>query len=413
MCWHKLIGLLARRAYEAQAFIGAGRRILKTILHIITGLERGGAETVLSRMISGLRRYRHVVVSLGTRGPLAASIEQAGGRVEALQLNRPLGAIKATHRLRQLIRETRPDLVQSWLVHANVLSALTRWTLAPTIPLLWNVRQSLDALEKEKWLTRQIISASPLLAHTPAAIVYNSTHAALRHEKIGYPPAKREIIPNGFDTQQFAPCPATRYAVRQEFGIPAKALVIGLVGRFHPVKNHEAFLEAAAQVLDTEPDAHFLLAGEGTEKERMLPLIGNSALQERLTGLGARSDIARITCSLDIACNVSHSEAFPNSIGEAMACGVPCVVTPVGDSPVIVGNTGLITEDTSEVSISSALLRMIGLGPRARADLGSRARQRIERNYSLRSVILRYEELYERLFANPARNSRRNPVQRG
>lgn len=374
---------------------------MKTILHVITGLERGGAETVLLRMVLALRKYRHVVLSLGTRGVLAASLEQAGSRVEALKLRRPTGLIEAPGRLSNILRRTRPDLIQSWLVHANVASALAHRALSPAAPLVWNVRQSLQALDKEKWLTQKVISVSSHVAHLPAAIVYNSSHAALQHERMGYPHVKREVIPNGFDTRKFSPRPDLHERVRGELGIERDAIIVGLVGRFHPVKNHAAFFEAATQVLSIESRAFFLLAGTGTETERMLPFIKDNVLRDRLIGLGDRQDINRITSVLDIACNVSHSEAFSNVVGEAMACGVPCIVTPVGESPSIVGDTGLVTSDTSGPSIARALVQMMELGQDARAELGRRARERIESKYSLPSVVARYEHLYDRLMGGP------------
>lgn len=358
------------------------------------------------RMVGALQSYRHVVLSLSTRGALAAPLEQAGAVVETLRLREPAGVVAAPARLREMIKRANPELIQSWMVHANVVAAVTQRVLAPRIPLVWNVRQSLDALDKEKWLTRKIISASPLLARIPAAIVYNSVHSAGQHEALGFPSELRAVIPNGFDVQEFAPNAETRDRVRHELGIDPTALLIGLVGRYHPVKNHIGFFEAAADVLKVDPRAHFLLAGAGTETERIRPMLDSPLLRDRIIGLGARRDVARINCALDIACNVSHSEAFSNAVGEAMACGVPCVITPVGESRRIVGNTGMVAEDTKGSSIAAALLRLIALGPEARVELGRRARQRIVDNYSLTQAAMGFEHLYERLMERGAGSPR-------
>lgn len=375
---------------------------MRKILHIITGLEPGGAEAVLLRMVSSLRDYRHVVLSLGGRGAMAAPLEQAGARVETLGLRDPAKILAAPLRLREIIRRTSPDLIQSWLVHGNVLAALAHGVLAPGTPLVWNVRQSLDALDKEKWLTRKIIASSPLLARVPAAIVYNSVHSANQHEALGYPSDLRVVIPNGFDIEEFAPHAEARRQVRSELGMGQDAFLIGLVGRYHPVKNHAGFFDAAVDVLKVEPRAHFLLVGAGTEMDRIRPLVESQLLRERIVGLGPRHDVARINCALDIACNVSHSEAFPNAVGEAMASGVPCVVTPVGESRRIVGDTGVVAEDTKGSSIAAALLQLIALGPEARGELGRRARERIVDNYSLSRAALSFEQLYEQLMGRGA-----------
>jgi glycosyltransferase involved in cell wall biosynthesis len=298
-------------------------------------------------------------------------------------------------------------LIQSWLVHANVFAALTHRALGASVPLAWNGRQSLDALDREKWLTRKLISASPMLARVPAAIVYNSLHSAGQHEALGFPADRSVLIPNGFDIEEFAPRGDLRRSVRSELGVDRDALLIGLIGRFHPVKNHAGFFEAAADVLKSEPRARFLLAGAGTNANRMGPLLQSPALRERFISLGARPDIVRITCALDIACNVSHSEAFPNAVSEAMACGVPCVVTPVGESRQIVGDTGMIAEDTKGSSIAAALLRLIALGPEARVELGRRARERIVDNYSLDRAARSFEQLYETLIGRSPESSLR------
>jgi glycosyltransferase involved in cell wall biosynthesis len=386
---------------------------LKAVLHIIAGLEPGGAETALFRMVTAMRTYRHVVLTLGGRGVLAQPLEEAGAVVEALRLRDRRGAIAAPRRLYDVIRRSKPDLIQSWMVHANALAALSQPVLAPGVPLVWNVRQSLDALDKEKWLTRRLVLASPLLARLPSAIIYNSIHSASQHEARGYPSSSREVIPNGFDTEEFAPQVGMRERVRSELGIADDRLLIGLVGRFHPVKNHAGFLEAATRVLRAEPRAHFLLVGTGTETERVLQLVEDGALRDRLIGLGQRRDIARITGALDIACNVSHSEAFPNAVAEAMACAIPCVITPVGESRRIVGDTGMVAEDTSGGAIAEALLRMARLSSAERADLGNRARERIVNNYSLLNAALRYERLYHQLIAGGLPSDLSLPASRG
>jgi glycosyltransferase involved in cell wall biosynthesis len=365
------------------------------IVHLISGLEVGGAETALLRLVTSMQSHRHIVISLGTRGALADRLEAAGASLHALQLHHRTRAASAVFKVRRILRAAEPQAVQSWLVHANILAAVIRLGFARSFPLVWNVRQSLDALDREKWLTRKAISASSMFARVPFRIIYNSHHAAAQHEQIGYPSSRREVIPNGFDITEFLPRSAEREAMRHSWSIGEDALLIGLVGRFHPIKNHPAFLEAASQVLRLHPNAFFLLAGAGTGSEHVLPLVSDAELRQRLICLGERHDIPQITSALDIACNVSHAEAFPNTVGEAMACEVPCVVTPVGESAALVGDTGVVTSDVSAAAIAAGVMDMIGRGREARRALGARARGRIAENFSLSSVASRYEALYE------------------
>ena len=369
-----------------------------TVLHVITGLGAGGAEAMLAKLVTTSTRYRHVVVSLRDRGVVGARIEGGGVPVMALRVSGAAGAITGLPALAFLIRRTRPQIVQGWMNHGNLAATLGVLLARSGAALLWNVRQSLDGMAHEKFLTRRIVGLNARLSALPRMILYNSLAGASGHEAAGFAPGKRRIIPNGFDLDRFHPSPEGRRLARRELGVGEDEILIGLIARLHVMKNHAAFFEAAREVLRIEPNLRLLLAGDGmtADNPELLRLIPDREVLERSLLLGPRDDIASLTRALDIACNLSiGSEGFANAIGEAMASAVPCVVTDVGDLAEIVGEGGLVCEGTDPAAIASAMLRLVRGGPELRSRMGRQARLRVETEFSLPAVVERYERLYD------------------
>jgi glycosyltransferase involved in cell wall biosynthesis len=219
------------------------------------------------------------------------------------------------------------------------------------------------------------------------------------HAEFGYVENKMVVIPNGFDLTIFKPEAGTRLSVRQELGISNEALIIGLVGRFDPQKDQYNFVQAAALLHMVLPEVHFLLCGDGIswQNSKLAEWIEKAGIPNNFHLLGRREDITRLTTALDIATSSSIGEGFPNVIGEAMACGVPCVVTDVGDSALIVGDTGRVVPPKNPQALAAAWSDLIKMGPEYRRQLGLAARRRIEENYSLPAIVAQYENLYEEL----------------
>lgn len=366
------------------------------VCHVITGLELGGAETMLAKLCEHVSRARieQSVVALRGGGVLGARVREAGvplheGGMRAGRVPGP-GDLRW---LRRTLRGIAPRVVQGWMYHGNVAATITR---PRRVPVLWNVRQTLYEPRRERPLTRATIHVSAWLSAMPRAIVYNSTLSAEQHEALGYRRDRRRIIPNGFDTRVFSPAAADRAGLRRELGVGADTLVVGLVARAHAMKDHPTFLDAARGVLASRPDVHFVLAGEGTEPEgRIAALARDAGLQERVHLLGARHDMPRLTASLDVACSASAwGEGFPNVLGEAMACGVPCVTTNVGDSATVVGQGGLVVPPRDPRAMASAIIDLLEDGNR-RAALGAAGRTRAVEAYSIESVAERYATMYE------------------
>lgn len=372
------------------------------VVHVITGLGVGGAEVMLARLLSGMNRdrFRSSVVSLTELGAIGEEIRHEGIPVHTLGMRPGLPDPGALARLIRLLQRERPDVVQTWLYHADLLGGVAA-RLAGNLPVAWGIHSSNlepGIVKRSTILTaRACARLSPWL---PGAIVCCSEATRRAHAALGYSAEKLVVIPNGFDLDRFRPDPDARLAVRRELGLPDGAPVIGLLARFHPQKGHRVFVEAAALLHAHRPDAHFLLAGDGVtiENPELTGWIDAAGLHGRCHLLGRRGDVARLHASLDLATSSSVAvEAFSLVVGEAMACGVPCAVTDVGDSALLVGETGRVVPADDPVALAGALADLLGLDPAARAELGRWARQRIADHFSLPRIVRRYEDLYERL----------------
>ncbi len=369
------------------------------ILHIITGLSSGGAQTMLYKLLSGSDRdrFRSVVVSLTNCGALSKPIEALGVPVHCLGMARGVPSPAALGRLLQVVEKVRPDLLQGWMYHGNLAASLAAWKGPVGAPVVWNIRHSLYDLRKEKRLTALVIRAGAWLSDKPVRILYNAHVSAAQHESLGYKPEKTKVIPNGFDCERFVPSREAREKLRAELGVPSDALLIGLVARYHPMKDHATFLRAAACLVTRRKHVQFVLVGRGVDAHNgeLRSMLTELGLASYVHLLGERRDISVLTAGLDIATTSSSwGEGFPNVIGEAMACAVPCAVTDVGDSSWIVGDTGKTVPPSDPEALAEAWRELIDISPEARRQLGLGARRRIEQHFSLPAIVARDQDLY-------------------
>lgn len=361
------------------------------VLHVITGLGQGGAETMLAKLIEALPGLTHMVVPLTGELALRARIEAAGGQVSPLGMRGPLGLPAAVARLAVHIRRVRPDVIQSWLYHADLAATLARAAAASRAPLAWSLRCSDMDLARYALATRLVVRALARLSGVPSVIASNSEAGLAWHRRLGYRPRRAIVIPNGFETDRFRPDPAARARLLALAGWGEDAVIVGLVARVDPMKDHGGFLEAFAR---TPSALHAVLVGRGTEALAIPP-----ALAGRVVALGACEDVAALMAGFDIACLASRfGEGFPNVLGEAMACGVACVTTDVGDAAVIVGPAGIVVPPGDPASLAEALTRLAA-DPDQRRALGAAGRARVLAEYALPAVAARYAALWRGLAA--------------
>ncbi|MBA3442752.1 MAG: glycosyltransferase [Pyrinomonadaceae bacterium] len=375
-------------------------------LHVINDLSIGGAEMMLYKLLSAINRTRFdpVVISLMNRGELRSRIEALDIPVYTVGMKPGVPTPVSIWRLIRLVRRLAPDLIQGWLPHANLAAQLTSMFAPGQVSVLWKISHTPYPLDTEKPVTATAIKLCAQLSNLPAKILNNSRTSAAQHKAIGYPSDKTLVIPNGFDTNLFIPSTEAHRSLRAELGVAEGSLLIGLIGRFHPMKDHANFLRAARLLLRVYPGVQFVLSGKDInwKNSALCKLIYDLAIVERVHLLDERDDMPRLTAALDIAASSSYSEGFPNAIGEAMACGVPCVVTDVGDSAWMVGESGRVVPVRNSEALADAWRGLIELGPESRAALGRAARARVLEHFSLRSVVAQYETLYENVMAQKA-----------
>jgi glycosyltransferase involved in cell wall biosynthesis len=368
------------------------------VCHVITGTDTGGAEIMLAKLLPAAQAegIASSVISLTDIGPVGRELLGRGVPVHAMHMRKGPGDAARVFALRTRIARQRPHIVQTWLHHADLLGGVAA-RMAGVRAVVWNLRQSNLDPAVNKAQTLYFARACALLSRWLPKRIVCCSHAALEaHAALGYDRRRMVVIVNGFDIERFAPSNAARERIRRELAIGPHDFVVAMIARFDPQKDHRNFADAAARIAAERPGTHFVLAGEGIDT-------GNAALRDLITGsdapakwhlLGRRDDVAEVLAAADISVSSSVGEGFPNAVGEAMACAVPCVVTDVGDSAELVGECGRVVPPRDARALAAACVELARLAPEERRELGLAARQRVAANFTLARTRTRYHELY-------------------
>lgn len=374
------------------------------ILHVITDLNTGGAEMSLYRLLSCIDRtmYASQVVSLIPVGGVGDKIRELGIPVFTLNMKPGQPSVSALLKLTNRMRNERFDIIQTWLYHADLLGLLAAKG-AGINNVAWNIRNSYIDMSKYHRMSGIVLKVCAWLSEWPQAVVCNSRAGKDFHASINYHPKRWVLIPNGIDLSEYKPDSLARLSVRQELGIAPDALLIGLAARYDPMKDHANFLKAAALLARSGLDAHFIMAGQDVKPDNqdLSGIVDQEGLSGRVHMLGRRSDMPRLYAALDVFSLTSlFGEGFPNVIAEAMACGVPCAVTDVGDSALIVGETGRVVPSRDPKALASAWAGILGLSLEEREALGKSARGRIASLFSIEKMVAAYAQLYRDIIAD-------------
>jgi glycosyltransferase involved in cell wall biosynthesis len=380
------------------------------VLHLITSLRTGGAEVMLQKVVAALgsRGCTFLVVSMTEASRIGAELKQSGTPVVALG---GAAGVLLPHQVMLLVRTARefePDVIHSWMYHANLFGhAVVSTSKAGARPaLISSIRGCLDVHASDKFTLRAARRLDSWLSPRADAIVFNSRRAAEQHAGFGYRMTRAVVIPNSFDTDQFKPSAEDRARLRAELGWD-DVVAVGMVARFDPYKDHRNLLEAARIVVARHRRCRFILIGPGCESSnrQLSDWIETFGLIGSVQLLGERHDIAAIQSALDIAVSSSRSESFPNAIGEAMACATPCVVTDVGDCGFLVGDTGMAVPPGDPAALADAVSHLVSLAADQRRELGERARRRVVSEFGMRRIADEYAGLYERCAETGARRA--------
>lgn len=354
---------------------------------------------MLYKLLSHMNRERFdaQVISFIGGHDLVTKIENLGIAVYSLGMTRSYTNLTGIARLVQHLRQHPPSLIQTWMYHADFAGGITG-KLFTGAPVVWNLQASDFADNADNRMTPLTIKVCAFLSSfIPQKIISCSEVGCRVHARLGYDVSKLLPIPNGVELARFRPDDAARVTLRRELRLAEETPLIGLVARFHPQKDHRNFLQAAARLKLERPDVHFVLCGDGVtwENAELAAWVAETDLKENIHLLGRRSDTPQVNAALDIATlSSAYAEGFPNVLGEAMACEVPCVVTDIGDSSLIVGETGITVPPRDSEALANAWLSLLQLPAAQRRTLGQLARRRVEEKFSLRSIVERYEKLY-------------------
>lgn len=368
------------------------------VIHVITGLNDGGAEAVLHRLVTTDHGNVHHVVSMMDEGKYGTLLRNAGVPVTCLNMPQGKVTLRGLWKLWRLLRKEKPSVVQTWMYHANLIGGVVA-RLAGLKNIFWGIHHTSLTPESTK---RSTILVAKICAHLsrriPKAIVCCAQKSVEVHQDLGYAQEKIYAIPNGYDLSRFSLSAQSRTHLREQWGIAENQWLLGMVSRFDPLKDHGNLLHALAEIKKQGIEFLAIMVGRGMDSnnDQLKKWMVDLNLVDEVRLLEQRTDIPDVMNALDVHVLSSCSEAFPNVLAEAMACGTPVVTTDVGDAAVIVGDTGWVVPPKDATALANALLQ----ARRAMDDAEgwqlrrTAARQRVEENFSLSRMVESYNALW-------------------
>jgi len=380
------------------------------VVHLISGLTIGGTELQLFRLLTHMDQslIRNSVISLIPGGAVADWLREAGIPVYSLGMKSGRPNIIGLLKLFWILRSERPQILQTWLYHADLMGVIGAY-LAHIPRLVWNIRCSDKDERYNRGLRGGVVKILSYMSRLPDAVIVNSNAGRVLHESLGYKPRRWLKIPNGIDLESFYPNLEAKKSVRNELGLSEDTILIGLVARWDPLKDHATFIHAAQIVINSDHhNVQFVLVGYGVSKNNiefrtLIDRIGKNysknpekgrLLINKLHALDERKDISRLTAALDIATCSSTGEGFPNVIGEAMASGVPVVSTDVGDVRELIGNAGRVVNRSNPQEMAGAWLELLDLDSNKLRKIGDQARDWIVSNNDIKLISRKYKDFY-------------------
>lgn len=364
------------------------------VVHVIVGLNVGGAELMLKRLIiasNSLYEIKHEVISLTDAGVVGEEISRHGIPVHELKVKGYLGFFCAFFKLYFLLRKLKPDVIHTWMYHSDFLGGLAA-KMQGIKRIFWGVRNTkLSGRGVGNYAFRKLCSMLSYVV--PQKIIFVSNSAMKEHLSEGYAKKKAKVIGNGFDTEVFVFDREEREKIREEWGVSDQDFLVSSIGRYAQAKDHLTFIRAMKKVIHLNPSVYAVIVGRGVPGNRAL-ICEISGVESNFIFLESRTDVASVLSACDMFCLHSITEGFPNVLGEAMSVGLPCVTTRAGDAETILSNAALTCDPGDHLCIASKITDVLNMTHSERLSLGSSNRNRIVEKYSLKSVIDAYYSLY-------------------
>jgi glycosyltransferase involved in cell wall biosynthesis len=365
--------------------------VIIKIAFLIRDLNYGGAQRQLVTLVKGLPEDKFDITLLYfyANGPLAKELESTHVKLICLNKQGRWDTFNFCKTLYQHLKEFQPDVLHAYLGESNIISTLLK-PLLPKTKIVLGIRGSEENLlatygKISVWMFR----CQAWLSSIADLTIANSQAGRDYHVAQGFSAQKTIVVPNGIDVQKFTPNLVERNRVRAEWQIADKEILVGLIGRLSLMKDHANFLKAAALTLEKMDKIKFVCVGTGNEDytAKLLKLTKELGIEEKVIWAGARSDMLGVHNALDIAVLTSvNGEGFPNVIGEAMACGTPCIATDVGDSAWIIGELGTIVPPQNPQALQAAILATIQQLENNRYD-PVKIRERVIENFSVETLV--------------------------
>lgn len=362
------------------------------ILHLIPSLEVGGAEAMLYKLLvsSAFKNCNHTVVTMKAEGYFYDLLIDHGVKIYSLKMKKH-NLIFSVFKYIKIVRKIKPSVLQAWMYHANLMATLLNIFYYKT-RVVHNIRTDLNNVKKLKFSKKILIKLNAVSSYFASDVIYNSIVSQKHHENFGFHASKSAYIPNGFDHNDFYPSKDIYCRAREKLGLSKNVMLVGMFARFHRDKNHKAFLRVASNLINNVThEVYFVLAGKACDEnnKELMRLIQKFNLVDKVLLLGEIKS-HRYLAALNVYLSTSNREGFPNVIGESMFCGVPCVVTNVGDCKKIVSKFGHVCDVNDIQALASACLSAMNMSKTTREHMIQYAREK----YSLEKVVAQYEMLY-------------------
>ena len=332
------------------------------ILHIITGLNKGGAETLLLNLCQFDKEHEHTIISLSYVKDSQSLSSMHNFSLYSLNFSIGKVRVSGLFKLYKLIKKINPDAIQTWLIHADLIGGLAA-RFAGIKNIFWGVHHTILLQGKVKFSTIFILKCNALLSNfVPKKIIYCAEKSRLIQESIGFNKSKGLVIQNGYNIKNFSQSDVLRNDFRNELGCSDNTFLIGHVGSYHPLKDQSSLIDALAFLNKKGFVYSAVLVGKNLDNNNhdLVSKIRENGLTDHIVLLGERNDIPSVMNGIDLFVLSSLSEAFPNVLNEAMACGTPCVTTNVGDASLIVDNTGWVVSPKDPEAIANAVFEAAG-----------------------------------------------------